>query len=86
MIEWCLALKSVRYSGVMERAAEPALGRERAGLCADCTHALHIESSRGSTFLFCQLSRSDPWFAKYPRLPMLSCPGYEKNEEHEDRP
>lgn len=86
MIESCLARKSVRYSGVMDRAPEPELGRERAGLCADCIHALHIESSRGSAFLFCQLSRSDPRFAKYPRLPMLSCPGYEKNEEREDRP
>lgn len=85
-MERCLTRKSVRYSGVMERAAKPTLGRERAGLCADCTHALHIESNRGSTFLFCQLSRSDPRFAKYPRLPVLSCSGYEKHKEHVDHP
>src|SRR5579859_6613052 len=85
-MERCLARTSVGYSGVMERAAEPTLGRERGGLCADCAHALAIESDRGSAFLLCQLSRSDPRLAKYPRLPVLSCPGYEKRREQADRP
>jgi len=53
--------------------------RERAGLCADCRHARCVESNRGSVFLLCELSRSDPQFAKYPRLPVLSCSGYEKD-------
>ena len=79
MIEWCPAHNGLRYSIVMPREAESTLGPERAGLCADCTHALQIESNRGSAFLLCQLSRSDPQFAKYPRLPVLSCRGYTKN-------
>jgi len=58
--------------------------RDRAGLCADCVHARGVESSRGSVFLLCELSRRDPRFAKYPRLPVLSCPGYEKNAKKSD--
>jgi len=48
----------------------------KAGLCGSCLHAERIASSKGSVFLLCALSRSDRRFAKYPRLPVLSCPGY----------
>ena len=37
-----------------------------------------IESDRGSIFYLCELSKVDPRFPKYPRLPVLSCAGYEK--------
>jgi hypothetical protein len=47
------------------------------GLCAECVHARLIASDRGSTFLQCQLSFTDPGFAKYPRLPVFTCSGYE---------
>jgi hypothetical protein len=47
-----------------------------AGLCANCLHARLISSSKGSTFLLCQLSQTDHRFPKYPPLPVLSCPGY----------
>lgn len=50
----------------------------RAGLCNDCQHARIIKSDRASTFLQCLLSFTDPRFAKYPRLPVLSCCGYVK--------
>jgi hypothetical protein len=46
------------------------------GLCADCVHARRIESAKGSEFLLCDLSQTDPNFPKYPRLPVLSCSGY----------
>jgi hypothetical protein len=49
------------------------------GLCAHCRHAAKIESSKGSTFLLCQLSKSDPRFPKYPRLPVLACSGYDRS-------
>jgi hypothetical protein len=52
--------------------------KTRAGLCSDCVHARRVESARGSVFLLCELSANDPSFPKYPRLPVLSCPGYEK--------
>jgi hypothetical protein len=77
--------KRLRYSGGMANAAETRRDQERAGLCADCVHARNVESSRGSIFLLCDLSRSDPRFVKYPRLPILLCPGYEKNPEQADR-
>jgi len=48
------------------------------GLCGDCRHAHRIESDRGSVFVRCELALSDPRFAKYPRLPVLRCTGYEK--------
>ena len=52
-----------------------------AGLCASCKHVQLIKSDRGSVFYFCRLSMIDPQFPKYPRLPVLSCAGYEAEEE-----
>ena len=50
------------------------------GLCSDCLNAKKIASSKGSEFLLCELSKSDPRFPKYPRLPVLSCSGYQRND------
>ena len=47
------------------------------GLCRDCRHSRRTESDRGSIFFMCELSFKDPQFAKYPRLPVLSCSGYQ---------
>jgi hypothetical protein len=52
-----------------------------AGLCVTCVHAQAIESSKGSTFLLCRLSFTDPRFPKYPPLPVLRCAGYVDNRE-----
>ena len=52
--------------------------RVRAGLCADCIHARVIDSERRTRFYLCDLSKTDPKFAKYPRLPVLKCTGYER--------
>jgi hypothetical protein len=46
------------------------------GLCPACIHMKETGNDRGSLFLLCQLSRSDPRYPKYPRLPVLSCEGY----------
>jgi len=51
--------------------------KTKAGLCADCQYARRIESDRGSVFVRCELSFTDPQFPKYPRLPVLACDGYE---------
>ena len=51
------------------------------GLCASCRHAQIIQSSKGSVFILCGLSRTDPRFPKYPRLPVLACDGYERRSE-----
>jgi hypothetical protein len=47
-----------------------------AGLCEDCVHARRVASAKGSQFVLCELSLSDARFAKYPRLPVLTCSGY----------
>jgi hypothetical protein len=49
-----------------------------AGLCESCKHMRRITSDRGSVFYLCELSKVDLRFPKYPRLPVLSCTGYEK--------
>ena len=46
------------------------------GLCARCRHARIVETPR-SRFWLCERSRQDTSFARYPRLPMLSCRGFE---------
>jgi hypothetical protein len=47
------------------------------GLCSDCMFSRRITSDRGSVFIQCELSFTDPGFAKYPRLPVRSCSGYQ---------
>jgi len=46
------------------------------GLCGTCVHSRQMKSDRASTFYFCELSREDPNFPKYPRLPVIACRGY----------
>jgi hypothetical protein len=60
----------------MSAAREEPKANEKFGLCANCLHARVITSAKGSEFLLCQLSQSDPAFPKYPRLPVLQCSGY----------
>jgi hypothetical protein len=64
----------------MAESAEPDKKTKNAGLCHKCRHCRRIESSRGSVFVFCELSLTDPNFPKYPRLPVLSCAGYAKKD------
>jgi hypothetical protein len=53
------------------------------GLCDDCAHARRVENDRGSVFVRCELSKTDASFAKYPRLPVLRCRGYERRSSEE---
>lgn len=52
-------------------------GAPFAGLCDTCQHARKIVSGKGSVFLMCERSKTDPRFRKYPPLPVMRCPGYE---------
>jgi hypothetical protein len=47
------------------------------GLCAYCRYVRPINSDRGATFYLCERGLRDPSFPKYPRLPVVSCRGYE---------
>ncbi len=56
------------------KAEEP-----RAGLCDSCLHQQLVHNTRGSVFSLCRRSRNEPErFARYPRLPVTNCPGYER--------
>jgi hypothetical protein len=54
------------------------------GLCASCAHARAVSTPR-SEFLLCERSKHDARFERYPRLPVLACPGYEPSG-HEKAP
>ncbi len=56
------------------------------GLCEKCRHAKTITSDRGSTFIMCELSKTDKNFEKYPRLPVLACSGYVKKQADASSP
>jgi hypothetical protein len=58
------------------RTVWPRLAEATAGLCASCVYGRVITSSKGSTFLLCERSVSDPGFRRYPPLPMRFCRGY----------
>jgi hypothetical protein len=44
-------------------------------LCETCWHVREVRTPR-SRFLLCELSRTNPEFTKYPRQPVVRCPGY----------
>jgi hypothetical protein len=51
------------------------------GLCGICAHVRVIRSGRGSMFLMCERGlRKEPGYAKYPRLPVVRCAGYEAGD------
>ena len=54
--------------------------RPSPGLCADCRHARVLTTAAGSRIYQCRLAESDARFEKWPRLPVLSCPGHEPGD------
>jgi len=40
-----------------------------------------IRNTRGSSFSMCERSKADARFAKYPRLPVERCPGYDSRDQ-----
>jgi hypothetical protein len=57
-----------------------------AGLCARCVHARAIATRRGSMFILCEASQTDPRLDRYPRLPVVRCHGFEPHEPGESAP
>lgn len=51
-------------------------GRAARGLCGVCRHGRTVTSDRGSEFLFCEMSRVDDRFRRYPGLPVMTCDGF----------
>ena len=52
-----------------------------AGLCDRCRHQRLIRNTRGSVFSLCELSKTDPAFPRYPRLPVLECSGFRERHD-----
>ncbi len=46
------------------------------GLCETCQHQRVVKTAR-SAFSLCERSKTDDRFPKYPRLPVVACPGFE---------
>ena len=61
-----------------------ALQRSPIGLCVACRHARVTGNTRGSRFYLCQLAESDERFARYPRLPVRRCSGFEVKPTNEE--
>jgi hypothetical protein len=66
------------FGDVLPRAAQPDV---EPGLCGNCRNARVMKSDRGSVFYRCLLANTDARFAKYPRLPMVQCTGWEPVDE-----
>lgn len=58
----------------------------RAGLCERCRHQRVVRNTRGSRFSLCERSREDPAYARYPRVPVLRCQGFESRPPLADSP
>jgi hypothetical protein len=52
-------------------------------LCETCASMREVITPKGSRFLLCQLSRTDPAFPKYPPQPVVRCDGYRPRETNE---
>ena len=63
-----------------DQSSSPIDPFDTVGLCKTCRHVRIVANARGSVFYMCQLADTDPRFAKYPRLPVIRCAGYEKVE------
>jgi hypothetical protein len=54
------------------------------GLCGTCRWVRIAKNRRGSVFYRCLRADTDPRFLKYPPLPVLSCPGYDRRDPGDD--
>ena len=53
------------------------------GLCETCVWVRIVANRRGSVFYRCLRAETDPRFVRYPPLPVLQCPGYERRDRAE---
>ena len=52
-------------------------------LCETCASMRAVVTPKGSRFLLCQLSRTEPAYPKYPPQPVVRCDGYRPSEASE---
>lgn len=58
----------------------PEPPRPAVGLCSSCAHQQLVPNTRGSLFSLCRRSKEDPGYPRYPRLPVIACPGHEPRD------
>ena len=51
-------------------------------LCETRAWMREIITPKGSRFLLCQLSQTNPDFPKYPPQPVVRCDGYQEKEQN----
>jgi hypothetical protein len=54
-------------------------------LCEACAWMREIVTPKGSRFLLCRLSQTNPAFPKYPPQPVVRCEGYQEIGQGETR-
>jgi hypothetical protein len=52
-------------------------------LCETCCSMREVVTPKGSRFLLCQLSQTNPEYARYPPQPVLRCDGFRAKEQTE---
>ena len=57
-------------------ASPPRPSGPSAGLCDSCRHQQVVRTKR-SSFSLCRRWKDDDRYPRYPRLPVLRCPGHE---------
>jgi hypothetical protein len=50
-------------------------------LCETCARMREVVTPKGSRYLLCRLSQTDPAYPKYPPQPVVRCGGYRKKEQ-----
>ncbi|MBI5092804.1 MAG: hypothetical protein HZB26_10225 [Candidatus Hydrogenedentes bacterium] len=65
--------------------SEPPDALDPVGLCARCAHARQIHHPHGgAAYWRCGVSDADPKYPKYPRLPVVTCAGFEQSRSGPD--
>jgi len=54
-------------------------------LCETCAWVRVVVTPKGSRFLLCQLSQTDPAYPKCLPQPVVQCDGYQKKDKTEQR-
>lgn len=54
--------------------------QDAVGLCIECGFHKTVVSAHETIFHYCTRSELDPWYPKYPRLPVLDCNGFERHD------
>ena len=84
VMDRCTIIEHERLLGRPFPMAGPPAPPDAVGLCRDCRHARQVPTA-GSIYWLCRRSATDPSFARYPRLPVRACRGFQWGEAAEPK-